>query len=89
VAADGELTGENRAQIGHGAALCRRAIDVGLGAEGEVLPEHFQHADQTQRDSIRVQMRLGGVDYQPLDELAHQRRKALVLLSANIVIFLA
>ncbi len=71
-------------------ALClaASAIDIGLGSESEVLPQHFQHADEAERDPVRIQLRLGGLDDHPLDELAHQGRKALVLLSANIVVFL-
>ena len=35
-----------------------------------------------------IELRLGGLDDQPPDQLAHQGREALVLLSANVVVFL-
>ena len=84
----GELPGEDRAQIGHGAALGGGAIDIRLRPKSEVLPQHFQHPDEAERNPIRIQVRLGRALDQPLDELAHQSRKALILLPANIVIFL-
>ena len=82
------MAGENRAQIRHDTALGGGAIDIGLGPEGEVLPEDLQRTDETERNPIGIQLRLGGFDDQSFDELAHQDRKALVLLSANVVVFL-
>ena len=84
----GESSGKDRLEIGHAAALGRRPVDVLFRPEREVLPQHFQNADEPERDALRIELRLGSVLDQATDELAHQDCKALVLLSANVVVFL-
>jgi len=88
VAGETELTGEYRTQIGHAAPLGGGTVDLVFRAEREVLPHDFQSADQAERYAVGIQMRPGCVDDQPFDQFAHQRGEALVLLSANVVVFL-
>jgi hypothetical protein len=83
-----ELTRENRLQVRHGAPSRGAAIDGVLRTEREILPEHFQHPDESERDAVGIELMLTARLDQASDELAHQRRKALVLLSANVVVFL-
>ncbi len=88
-AAGRKLTRKDRAQIGHTAMFCRRAVDRDLVLKREALPENLEHADQAQRDAIGVELRLARIGDQALDQRAHERGKALVLLTANVVVFLA
>ena len=78
---------EYRGQVRHAAAPGARAIDVFLGLEGDTLPEHFQGADQAQRDRVRIQVSLSALADQATNELVHQDREAFVLLAADLLVF--
>src|SRR5882757_533615 len=88
IVGSGEFPGKYRTQIGHAALLGMGTIDVALRLEREILPQDLKNADETEGDAVGVQVRLGSLGDQSLDQFADQRREALVLLSTNVVVFL-
>jgi len=64
------------------------AIDIGLGAEREILHSISSTPMRPSPDPVRVQLRLGIRD-QALDQLAHQGPQSSRPSVRNIVVFLA
>lgn len=59
-----------------------------LGLKGDVLPQHFQHAYQTECYAVRVKVRLAAVGNEALDEQSDKICEAFIFQAADIVVFL-
>ena len=84
-----EVAGEHRAQIAQRALDRRDPIDVGLALEGKALPQHLEHADEAERHTVRIEVRRAAAGDHALDQLAHQHGEVVVLLAADVQVFLA
>jgi hypothetical protein len=59
---DGRKTArKHRTQVGHATLLGHDPIDGRLGAKGEILPQDFEHSDESQGDAVGIQLHLRGL----------------------------
>ena len=84
-----ELSRENRAQVRHAAALRGLPVDIALALKGKVLPQHFQHPDEAERDAAGIEVRLVRSPRSAARSSSRTRAAKLSsFLSANVVVFL-